>query len=295
MKTLALVALFISCLTLEQINETHDAQGVSGPIMQAETDGSILFANWTQNEIVFAADSRRNGVHNYQDTQCKLGGFGDKIIFGATGRRANPAAPASPWDIYAAAKEQFARISHEHITNRIAERFAIAWGDDVKNKFQRFGESAVVGLEDNGIASALFADLEPDETVLIVEERVTYDKISGRFTVSASAKPEVLSIASIGSHGLGKVEIFNELNEQKTLRSAQWGQTVSKRVKASFDHIAEVPIAVVDLTIKNLPHNHIDAKGVPFSEVGPPVAAVRLRRGAGIDWPEPGTCETVVQ
>ena len=101
----------------------------------------------------------------------------------------------------------------------------------------------------------------------------------------------VLSIASTGSHGLGKVEIFNERNEQETPRSVQWGRMISNQINASFDHIAGVPIAVVDLTIKNLPQNHVDAKGVSFSEVGPTVAAVRLRRGAGIDWPDPGTCD----
>jgi hypothetical protein len=38
-------------------------------VAQVETDGSIVFASWTQNEIVLAADSRQANPQTYQDVR----------------------------------------------------------------------------------------------------------------------------------------------------------------------------------------------------------------------------------
>jgi hypothetical protein len=212
------------------------------------------------------------------------------VIFGATGRRKAPNDFASSWDIYAAAPKQFARIAREHTTNRIAERLASAWGDEVKKKFQRYGEAGIVGIEGSGIAGAMFADFEADGSLLIVHEVVNYER-SGNILV-ISANTNVIPSSSVGSHMMGKGEIIQEFDANSTPRSLIWRKMMNQRLNASFDRIAEVAIAAVDLTIDNLPKTHIDRQGVPFSDVGPPVAAVRLRRDKGVDWVQIGACQT---
>jgi hypothetical protein len=273
MKKLPLVAVILS------LGWTLDT------VAQVEADGSILVANWDPNEIVFAADSRQASPHSYQDVRCKIAAFDDKVIFGATGRRTNPVTPNSSWDIYAAAPKQFARINHEGTKKRIAEILASAWGNEVKNKFQGYGETALAGLENNKIAGALFADFEPDGSLLIAHETINYERSA--HGVIITAKTEIIP-PTPGSHTIGKGEIVDEITGGKTRLQKIW----QERVNASFDRIAEEAIAAVDLTIENLPKTKVDSRSIPFSEVGPPTAAVRLRRDLGIDWPRIGTCKT---
>ena len=42
-----------------------------GASTEAGTDGSIVIAYWSQEEIVFAADSRGTIGNSYHDTECK--------------------------------------------------------------------------------------------------------------------------------------------------------------------------------------------------------------------------------
>jgi hypothetical protein len=88
---------------------------------------------------------------------------------------------------------------------------------------------------------------------------------------------------------LGKNDILKELYAGDTFRSDQWSRKIIAAVRISPDPLAARAIEEVRLTIENLKPTKVDAKGVPFSEVGLPIAAIRLRTD-GADWVEHGNC-----
>jgi hypothetical protein len=255
-------------------------------IAQTESSGTIVYVSWSQNEIAIAADSRQSGAHSYWDTGCKIAAFGNKLIFAMTGRSSPGVDPS--WDAYAVASKQFDRITRERTADHLANRLADAWGEDVKAEFERLGDMALGGLDDNHVAIGIFADFEQDGTLLIVVSDVTYEKRLVHSKISVQT--EIIPPNSGNGYFLGHAEVVSEINAANTPHGIEWHNELRDRVRAKADEVAEEAIGFVDLTIQNLPKTKTDIDGIPFSVVGPPIAAVRLVRGKGIDWVAKGKC-----
>jgi hypothetical protein len=260
------------------------------PLMAVAQDGSVVVASWYQDEIAIAADSRGSGPHSYSDTSCKIAAFGNKLIFGAAGRSKPPDESTSFWDIYTAAFNHFVWITREGATDHLAERVASAWGEDVKIKFELAGLSSIQGLDEDGIASGIFADFEKDGTLLIVVTSVDFKESFVYPRITVNTVP--LHPGDGDAFFVGKGEVITETNAAKTPRGSEWFKELHRRSDGpNTDRATEEAIAFVDLTIRNLPKMRTDFDGVPFSVVGPPISAVRLVRGKGTRWIAKGICQ----
>lgn len=251
---------------------------------QIETHGSIAYADWSQNEIVIAADSRQMSGESYSDTGCKVATLGTKLIFAATGR-----GRVGTFDIYALAPKLLPSIPHKGASKELARKMADAWGKQVKDEFQRVGDIAVEGLDPGYVSTGLFADFETDGSLLVAVAKITFDRKQGGIEVFSHTK--IVPTSPATSYTLGHNEILNELAARATPRGIAWWNTLKSKVGASKDPVAGEAIGVVDLTITNLEKTKLDGNLVRFSEVGPPVAAVRLIRGKSTEWVTKGKCE----
>lgn len=265
-------------------------------IARPQTDGSIAFVVWTQDEIAVAADSRQNHGTSYSDTGCKIATFGNKLMFVATGRSSAALDPS--WDAYAVAPKEYRRITGKGATNRLASRVADAWGERVQIEFQRLGSRALGGLDDNFIITGLFSDFEKDGSLLIAVSEVTYELLpSKRVKVSSHTKLIPTSSPEANAFHLGHSEIIDAINNPRTPQEAEW-QRQYRAVAIEWsdklgrdDAVGEV-IGYVDATIQHLPKNRRNSEGVPFSVVGYPVASIRMKRGKGVEWIARGKCSS---
>lgn len=254
---------------------------------QTETHGSISLADWSQDEIVIAADSRQVKGNTYTDTGCKVATLGNKLIFTATGRSQLGVDPT--WNAYTLAPKLLPRTSRKGASKQLAVKMADAWGTQVKDEFQRFGSIALFGLNPSYVTTGLFADFETDGSLVIAVAKITYEIKAGQLKVSSQTT--VVSGDSANSYLLGHNEILSEMAAGITPRALAWHRALKSRVEASKDQVAEEAIGAVELTILNLEKTKTDIKGVPFSEVGLPVAAVRLIRGKSAEWVAKGKCK----
>lgn len=250
-------------------------------IAQAQSDGTIIYARWSQNKIVIAADSRQAGSSSYSDTGCKISAFGNKLIFAASGR-SKPAGEVF-WNTYTVAANDFYRITNEGTADHLAQRVADAWGRDVKIKFERLGNDALSGAEDNTVALGFFADFEKDGTLLMAVSAVTYEE--NFIHPNISAKTDIIRPSDGNGYFMGRGAIVSEIQAAKTPRGIKWSKEIANKAG-----IEEQAIAYVDLTIKNLPDTKTDSSGKKFSVVGPPIAVAQLVRRKGIDWIAKGKC-----
>ena len=252
---------------------------------QTESAGSFAVAEWSKNEIVIAADSREIHGNTYCDCSCKISAFGNKVIFTATGRT-TPGLDRQ-WNAYALAAKQFQTLTAKGTPERVAQRLASVWGESVKQEFERLGDGALTGLDNNYISSGLFADFEKDGTLLIVIAQITYERRPAGTKISALTK---LVDLSLGNYSLGHADVINQLNATKTKETSEWMDQLQRKVRGSKDEVAAEAIGVVDLTIEHLSKDMFDSNGSRFSVVGPPTAAVRLIRGKGVEWVQRGKC-----
>src|ERR1022692_704454 len=260
-------------------------------IAQTESSGTIVIAQWTRDEIVIAADSREINGSSYSDSSCKIAALGNKLVFSASGRigARDPVTNKLLWDGVTIAHKEFLAISNNGASDHLAKRLAEAWGFAEKEQFERHGEVVLRGLEDNKITSGIFADFERDGTLSVVEEHVTYEKlVDGSVRIKDDSDPVDPSATPVDI--LGRSEIVTELLDRKTSRAIAWRKKLRLKLDATDDPLLENAIDWVQLTIDNLSKTKRDSHGVPFSVVGPPIAAIRLVRGANTEWIRKGKC-----
>ena len=259
-------------------------------VAESITDGSVAVAAWSQKEVVIAADSRGTIGNSYHDTECKVRAIGDKLIFAETGR--SRLGMDHGWDFYTLAENQFDSLVRNGASDRLAEKLAIVWGEGVKKEFERIGIESVDGIDTGYIATGMFADFENNGELLIYISEVTF-KIIPPANLVVIANPPHLDDHSQGKYYSGEVgvaDIIHELEADKTPQGKKWADEYWDLVGKSRDKIVAHAIGTVKVVIDGLPKTGIGPNGVPFSKVGTPIAAARLIRGKGIDWPSKGMC-----
>jgi hypothetical protein len=258
---------------------------------QMETDGTIIIFNASEKEIVIAADSRGSGTHSYTDDKCKISAFGDKLVFAASGRTGLRNEPTNYWDAYAIAREDFKRLTRKGTSDDLPIDLAKAWEISIKQKIedrQDNGVDVVAGLDSNAIMFALFAGVRKDGSILTVVEQITYEVGKDGKARIVYRSPHILDAKDF-PNWMGRYEIIEELKAGQTFRSDQWRRKINAVVSASPDPVAALAIEQVKLTIDNLGPTKKNYAGVPFSEVGYPISAVRLT-SKGAEWIEKGNC-----
>jgi hypothetical protein len=257
---------------------------------QMESSGTIIYIQWSQNEIVLASDSRVATTDSYSDTACKISTLGGKVVFGGSGKQGLLGSGGHDWSGLAIANREFMRLTQKGAPDQLTMKLAEAWGEAVKVELQKSGPLLFVGLEkDNpSISAGLFAEFEKAGDLSIVVEDIILDPSAKTYPpITASAK----RISNEpGAHVLGHDEIIKEMAAAPTTKTIPWHNELGKALRSGEDPIAAGVIEVVQLTIDNLPKTKTDAEGIPFSVVGPPVAAIRLSRGKAPEWIRQGKC-----
>ena len=254
-----------------------------------ESSGTIIYIQWSQDEIVLVADSREVVGNSYSDVACKIAAPGGQLVFAASGRLARTGNKDVAWDAYAIASEEFIRLTREGTPDDFAMKLAEAWGGAVKIKLEESGPEVFIGVT-NPMSSGFFADFEKAGALSIVVEEITYEtNANGHHTIIAS--PKRIS-SEPGGYYLGHGEIINEIFARQTDRSKQWANEVRRAMDKSNDPLVTGGIEIVQLTIDNLPKTQITAGGIPFSYVGPPIATVRMKHGKPAEWIQQGKCPT---
>lgn len=143
-------------------------------IAQIEADGTIIVINSSQNEIVFAADSRTAFSSSYSDQECKIRAFGNEVLFATSGRggQRNKITHAYVWNANTFAKNAFLAVVKEGPPQHIADQLAGSWGIAMKKQLAQDIAAdrslALANTENDGtIALGAFADLEKDGTLLM--------------------------------------------------------------------------------------------------------------------------------
>jgi hypothetical protein len=253
---------------------------------QVKPGGTIIIINASQQEVVIAADSRTSGAHSYSDGNCKISTFGNKVIVSISGRSGERHVSDSRfWDAFTIAREQFKRITLKGAAKNLPLDLAKAWGVAIKKEIGKMlsrDHTLLSGLDHNAIMSAVFAGFVNTRRV-VVTEAVTYEdrgNLPPRIIVS---EPHVLAEDEF-PHWMGRHEIIDQLDGHNA-----WSNQVIAIMKISPDPIAAEAIEKVRLTIDHLPPTRVTDAGVPFSEVGYPISAIRLT-SSGAEWIQQGNC-----
>lgn len=259
------------------------------PINAQMQAGTIVYVQWSQDEIVLAADSRFVRGDSYSDTSCKIGVVGSDIVFGGSGKqgRVGPDGVLE-WTGSAVAGQEFLRLSKEGASYPpTLKSLAEAWGRAMKIELEKGGPAIFVGLgKDRIIASGFFARFDNGTLSTMVEDVSAEPSANGNYKIVLSNKVPDKTAAFFMGHN----EIIQELVAHQTEEARQWLFDLRKAMEAASDPLAAGTIEVVQLTIDHLPKTLFDKNGIPFSVVGPPVAAVRLRRNNSVEWIQKGKC-----
>lgn len=248
--------------------------------------GTILYAQWSRDEIVLGADSRDVLGDSYADTGCKIAALDGKVIFAAAGRIARTGRHG--WDGVTIANREFLRLTSTNSPDPLTRRLAEAWGKAVQSELENAGAAAFAGLDDRHMAAGIFAMFDNTGSLSIAVASLRYE-------TSGDGYPKVIaSVQSIpvkpGAYILGHREILDECAQRRTKRAIQWAGEIEQAARSGGDPLVTGTRKVIELTIDNLPRTKIDASGVRFSVVGPPIALILLRRGQRAEWMEPGQC-----
>jgi hypothetical protein len=260
---------------------------------QVESDGTIIIVNANHEEVVIASDSRVSGPHSYSDKDCKISAFGDKVIFAASGRIGLRNDPTSEfWDAHAIAKQQFQRLSGKGTPDASPLELAKAWGTAIKEEIEkriRRSSDVLSGIGNEPIVGAIFASFDRAGDPIVVGQGVTYKFGNNGKIRIILMRPHVLTWPKDFPWALGKNDILKKLYAGNSFETDQWTRQIVAAVGANPDPLVARAVEEVRLTIKKLPPTRVDAKGVPFSEVGYPISAIRLTN-KGAEWIEKGNC-----
>ena len=262
---------------------------------QVGANGTIIVIYSSQNEIVFAADSRVAFGDSYSDKDCKIRALGGKALFAASGRggQRNKITHVYSWDANTFARNAFVGIVKKGASQHIADQLASAWGIAMKRQLEQDIAAdrslAFANTENDGtIALGAFADFEKDGTFLIVVERLVYE-VATNGAIAVKAFVDYKTTSQSSPYYMGKGEIAREAYAHQTPRSKEWQRDFDMGSRFSADPVVFATKYFVSLTIDNYPAMRTDSKGTPFSIVGGPIAVARLTT-KGVEWIEKGNC-----
>lgn len=252
---------------------------------EAQTQsGTIVYTQWSQDEIVIAADSRTVQGNSYSDTACKIAALGNEIVFGSSGHMVSFGPNGTlKWSGPTIANQEFLRLATKDAS---LKSLAEAWGRAVKVELEKDGPRAFTDLgKDRILGIGFFAGFEKNGTLSAAAEIIVAEP-------SPDGHYRIVLYPRVPASGytLGYAEVISEMSAHQTPEALQWISQLRRAVETASNPLVEGTVEIVQLTIDHLPKTRIDVNAVPFSEVGPPIAALRLHRGHEVEWIKRGKC-----
>lgn len=235
----------------------------------------VVFAFGTRT-VIIAGDSRETySDGTFRDTACKLGSYGDNVVFTHVGITS-----FGVTDFMAEARRAIADSVAVESAQSIAQRAAIRWKERAASILRKEGARELLKMsKQNGnpqLAAFLFASAEQTTgNISLWYATVTLGKIQDGVPVLETKAEEygVDDPSRFKLRALGHEQIFWEYGAGKTARAKGWREELEKSPSPPERKLEETVMRLVELTIA------YDAVGV-----GGAVDGLRLDVGKGVQW-----------
>lgn len=260
------LAPLVICLSLNQF-----------ALSQIQT-GTVVFADFTKNEITIAADSRgtssRTGAH--KDTDCKISAFGNKFVFAMAGA----STLNGHWEAKSIAREVWEAQSKISSTTPLLDRVVDGWNRAMKELYSDADFIASIRPPVTGvpvIATAMFGATDDAGTLRLKTVDITFDP----FLFDTQRKVQI--VQNVKEVPAGQIRVMGH----KEIPLEFWRGT-SQRAR-DYD-------GRFNLRISNLPIDQQRAKRASKmielsilldpkkEELGFPIDVLQLRKGSGVRW-----------
>jgi hypothetical protein len=217
------VKVFAKYLAIVLLWPSHPT---ADPDLKQGARGTVIYYDFTQDEVVVAADSRGTNMKNgsYFDTQCKISTFNNQSVFAAAGtghvdiRRNN--GDILVWDAQDLARRSFAKARATTDGNTLLA--AKYWAGDAYRIFQSALDDAptdfmkaIPNPSFGGIVDAVFAGV--DSTKLSVFD-ITVDalpKVGGGHAIVV----RIRAIPQVSVTTIGQTAVIQEFEAENTDRA----------------------------------------------------------------------------
>jgi hypothetical protein len=241
-------------------------------------NGSILAADFSEERIVMAADSRAtdNNGHRIDDAECKINVIANSLIFVAGGREHISEHNTGKTLVDATELAVSARRENPKAS---VEKVAMLWGEKMKASLGEIGklnrEALIGGLEygQTTIALGIFAGAESDGRLSAYETDIDYAIVQREIILTAHPSPIPHDIQTFFHHGGVQ---FGEFIEDRTPRASAWRLKLRRELDSK--HITDqAPYFLIEGVRAAIEWAHDEA-------IGGEVDALILHRGGKVEW-----------
>jgi hypothetical protein len=237
--------------------------------------GTVLYADFSQNQLVIAADSRTTGSGgDHFDTECKIHAFGRRFVFAMDG----VVKSLNQWDAQSVAREAWKRESQltsdpETLISRVPDDWVTEmeklYADrDAISQSQRLIAGTPV------LANAIFATVDKVGKVKVRVLDVSYAiDLTGKILMNHDSYFAPDGATLLGGHS----EVIKEFLGGSSPRAVDYMRWFRARIATEDSNMQRADLAskFVELSILLNPHNETLAF---------PIDVVRLTGAEGVHW-----------
>src|ERR1700676_2408288 len=240
--------------------------------------GTVMYADFSQDEITISADSRMNipETGGHDDTECKISAFGDKFAFAMAG--AVKSSGESGWNGHTIARKiwqsESTKTDAAKLVISVSDRWVTAMEDvyrapEVIRKLRKH-------MPDSGtIANGIFIATDTSGNLIVRAMNIWLDLPLFDLTgfVHLLHSGDFLSVGH--SLGAGLDEVVDEFQEQSSARAKEYIEWFRTQLASMTPSQRRATVATKFIELSTLLHPR-------NSEMGFPIDVLQLRKTTGI-------------
>jgi hypothetical protein len=237
--------------------------------------GTVLYADFSQNQLVIAADSRTTGSGgDHIDTECKIHAFGPRFVFAMAG----VVKSLNQWDAQSVAREAWKRESQvtsdpETLISRVPDDW-IAEMEKLYADRDAISQSQRLIAGNPVLANAIFATVDKLGKVKVRMVDISFAiDFTGKILMNHDSHFAPDGATLYGGHA----EVITEFLRGTSPRAADFMKWFRARISTEDSNMQRADLAskFVELSILLNPHNETLAF---------PIDVVRLTGTEGVRW-----------
>jgi hypothetical protein len=252
--------------------------------------GTVIYFDFSQDDLTIAADSRTGAAGRTVDTECKISAFGDQFIFAVSGLARRTTSLPSGSEVTKWTAQSIARSAWQTATsdNRsgsapmLVAGVAAKWLSRMENNFAspdaiRLARPYLAQSDEHILAEGLFAATDKAGNLSMKAATIFVDlplfDSTGQIRLwheTYDGKPDTW-----GSTGYD--EVVEEFKRRTSERARQYMQQFEGSISAltKSEQRASLAAKLIELSILYHPKKEI---------LGPPIDVLQLVRGSGVHW-----------
>jgi len=244
---------------------------------QVET-GSVIFADFEQDEITIAADSRKNIPENgsHDDSECKISAFGKKFVFSLAGTIER----SGHWNARSVARKTWESESKVASKTPLLDRVVAGW---IKAMWKFYGEPDTISnikkhmTGDPVVATAIFAALDKSDTLRMKAVNIDFDPRLFDTENKVKLIDDVSEIPANSHVSMGHDEIAEEFYAGASPRAKDYMTRYVSQIAGLPLHQrrAELFSKLIELSVSLHPNK---------DQLALPVDVLQIRKGTGVYW-----------